>query len=165
MYKRQQKAYQADITYGTNNEFGFDYLRDNMAIYAAEMVQRGHAFAIVDEVDSILIDEARTPLIISGQGDQSTQLYTCLLYTSRSCHRRWCPVSRSVLAAPCSHILLSARARPGVVFRLFYHKSGAGATCGRERTAVPAFYMTYRGRALRQKIEKRARGCAPVFGG
>ena len=69
-------SYQADITYGTNNEFGFDYLRDNMAIYAAEMVQRGHAFAIVDEVDSILIDEARTPLIISGQGDKSTQLYT-----------------------------------------------------------------------------------------
>ncbi len=68
-------AYEADITYGTNNEFGFDYLRDNMAIYKSEMVQRGHAFAIVDEVDSILIDEARTPLIISGQGDQSTQLY------------------------------------------------------------------------------------------
>ena len=72
----RKASYQADITYGTNNEFGFDYLRDNMAIYAAEMVQRGHAFAIVDEVDSILIDEARTPLIISGQGDQSTQLYT-----------------------------------------------------------------------------------------
>ncbi|MGN1003776.1 MAG: preprotein translocase subunit SecA, partial [Oscillospiraceae bacterium] len=69
-------AYDADITYGTNNEFGFDYLRDNMAIYKQEMVQRGHVFAIVDEVDSILIDEARTPLIISGQGDQSTQLYT-----------------------------------------------------------------------------------------
>ena len=69
-------AYDADITYGTNNEFGFDYLRDNMAIYKTEMVQRGHAFAIVDEVDSILIDEARTPLIISGQGDKSTQLYT-----------------------------------------------------------------------------------------
>ena len=69
-------AYAADITYGTNNEFGFDYLRDNMAIYKQEMVQRGHAFAIVDEVDSILIDEARTPLIISGQGDESTQLYT-----------------------------------------------------------------------------------------
>ncbi|MDD6159875.1 MAG: preprotein translocase subunit SecA, partial [Oscillospiraceae bacterium] len=68
-------AYAADITYGTNNEFGFDYLRDNMAIYKNEMVQRGHAFAIVDEVDSILIDEARTPLIISGQGEQSTQLY------------------------------------------------------------------------------------------
>ncbi|MBQ1351231.1 MAG: preprotein translocase subunit SecA [Oscillospiraceae bacterium] len=68
-------AYEADITYGTNNEFGFDYLRDNMAIYAKEMVQRGHSFAIVDEVDSILIDEARTPLIISGQGEQSTQLY------------------------------------------------------------------------------------------
>ena len=72
----RKASYQADITYGTNNEFGFDYLRDNMAIYASEMVQRGHAFAIVDEVDSILIDEARTPLIISGQGDQSTQLYT-----------------------------------------------------------------------------------------
>ena len=69
-------AYDADITYGTNNEFGFDYLRDNMAIYKQEMVQRGHVFAIVDEVDSILIDEARTPLIISGQGEQSTQLYT-----------------------------------------------------------------------------------------
>ncbi|MBU5435332.1 preprotein translocase subunit SecA [Pseudoflavonifractor sp. MSJ-37] len=71
----RKAAYQADITYGTNNEFGFDYLRDNMAIYASEMVQRGHSFAIVDEVDSILIDEARTPLIISGQGDKSTQLY------------------------------------------------------------------------------------------
>ena len=68
-------AYAADITYGTNNEFGFDYLRDNMAIYSHELVQRGHTFAIVDEVDSILIDEARTPLIISGQGEQSTQLY------------------------------------------------------------------------------------------
>ena len=71
----KKRAYAADITYGTNNEFGFDYLRDNMAIYKEELVQRGHAFAIVDEVDSILIDEARTPLIISGQGDQSTQLY------------------------------------------------------------------------------------------
>ena len=72
----KKAAYQADITYGTNNEFGFDYLRDNMAIYSQELVQRGHAFAIVDEVDSILIDEARTPLIISGQGEKSTQLYT-----------------------------------------------------------------------------------------
>ena len=72
----RKASYAADITYGTNNEFGFDYLRDNMAIYATEMVQRGHSFAIVDEVDSILIDEARTPLIISGQGDKSTQLYT-----------------------------------------------------------------------------------------
>ena len=71
----KKAAYAADITYGTNNEFGFDYLRDNMAIYKQELVQRGHAFAIVDEVDSILIDEARTPLIISGQGDKSTQLY------------------------------------------------------------------------------------------
>ena len=74
--KDRKASYAADITYGTNNEFGFDYLRDNMAIYATETVQRGHAFAIVDEVDSILIDEARTPLIISGQGDKSTQLYT-----------------------------------------------------------------------------------------
>lgn len=69
-------AYDADITYGTNNEFGFDYLRDNMAIYKAELMQRGHSFAIVDEVDSILVDEARTPLIISGMGEQSTQLYS-----------------------------------------------------------------------------------------
>ena len=72
----KKAAYDADITYGTNNEFGFDYLRDNMAIYSQELVQRGHSFAIVDEVDSILIDEARTPLIISGQGEKSTQLYT-----------------------------------------------------------------------------------------
>ena len=71
----RQAAYAADITYGTNNEMGFDYLRDNMCIYSSELVQRGHAFAIVDEVDSILIDEARTPLIISGQGEKSTQLY------------------------------------------------------------------------------------------
>ena len=76
MGQAKKDAYAADITYGTNNEFGFDYLRDNMCIYATEMVQRGHAFAIVDEVDSILIDEARTPLIISGQGEKSTQLYT-----------------------------------------------------------------------------------------
>ena len=72
---QRQQAYAADITYGTNNEMGFDYLRDNMALYSNELVQRGHPFAIVDEVDSILIDEARTPLIISGQGEQSTQLY------------------------------------------------------------------------------------------
>ena len=74
--EEKQKAYNADITYGTNNEFGFDYLRDNMVIYKQNMVQRAHAFAIVDEVDSILIDEARTPLIISGAGEESTQLYT-----------------------------------------------------------------------------------------
>ena len=73
--KQRQEAYAADITYGTNNEMGFDYLRDNMCIYSTELVQRGHAFAIVDEVDSILIDEARTPLIISGQGEKSTQMY------------------------------------------------------------------------------------------
>ena len=71
----RQRAYAADITYGTNNEMGFDYLRDNMCIYSQELVQRGHSFAIVDEVDSILIDEARTPLIISGQGEKSTQMY------------------------------------------------------------------------------------------
>ncbi len=73
--KQRQDAYNCDITYGTNNEMGFDYLRDNMALYKENMVQRGHSFAIVDEVDSILIDEARTPLIISGQGDESTDLY------------------------------------------------------------------------------------------
>ena len=72
---QRRAAYAADITYGTNNEMGFDYLRDNMALYASEQVQRGHHFAIVDEVDSILIDEARTPLIISGMGEKSTQLY------------------------------------------------------------------------------------------
>ena len=72
----RRAAYAADITYGTNNEMGFDYLRDNMAIYASELVQRGHAFVIVDEVDSILIDEARTPLIISGMGEKSTEMYS-----------------------------------------------------------------------------------------
>ncbi len=71
----KRAAYAADITYGTNNEFGFDYLRDNMALYKKDMVQGGHAFAIVDEVDSILIDEARTPLIISGAGEKSTDMY------------------------------------------------------------------------------------------
>ena len=73
--EERRAAYAADITYGTNNELGFDYLRDNMAVYKTELVQRGHIFAIVDEVDSILIDEARTPLIISGKGDESTDLY------------------------------------------------------------------------------------------
>src|SRR5213595_4303906 len=71
----RQTAYAADITYGTNNEFGFDYLRDNMKFDLAAMVQRGHNFAVVDEVDSILIDEARTPLIISGPAEESTDLY------------------------------------------------------------------------------------------
>src|SRR5207237_4415991 len=71
----KRQSYAADITYGTNNEFGFDYLRDNMAMSRDQMVQRGHAFAIVDEVDSILIDEARTPLIISGRVDDAAQLY------------------------------------------------------------------------------------------
>ena len=73
--EQRKAAYACDITYGTNNEFGFDYLRDNMKFYASELVQRGHNFAIVDEVDSILIDEARTPLIISGASDESTELY------------------------------------------------------------------------------------------
>ncbi|MDL2315768.1 preprotein translocase subunit SecA [Desulfovibrio sp. OttesenSCG-928-A18] len=73
--QERQDAYSADITYGTNNEFGFDYLRDNMKFYQNQLVQRGHHFAIVDEVDSILIDEARTPLIISGAADESTDMY------------------------------------------------------------------------------------------
>ena len=73
--RERQDAYAADITYGTNNEFGFDYLRDNMKFDLAEYVQRGHHFAIVDEVDSILIDEARTPLIISGPAEESTDKY------------------------------------------------------------------------------------------
>ena len=90
--EERKAAYACDVTYGTNNEMGFDYLRDNMVIYQKNMVQRGHHFAIVDEVDSILIDEARTPLIISGQGDESTDLYrqaenfaarlTCKAYAS-----------------------------------------------------------------------------------
>jgi preprotein translocase subunit SecA len=73
--EERKKAYLADVTYGTNNEFGFDYLRDNMVVYKQNMVQRGHAYAIVDEVDSILIDEARTPLIISGKGEDSSEMY------------------------------------------------------------------------------------------
>jgi len=73
--EQRRAAYACDITYGTNNEMGFDYLRDNMVIHEKDMVQRGHVFAVVDEVDSILIDEARTPLIISGQGDKSTDMY------------------------------------------------------------------------------------------
>ncbi len=73
--RERQAAYGCDITYGTNNEFGFDYLRDNMVSFKEEMVQRGHAFAVVDEVDSILVDEARTPLIISGPAEESTDKY------------------------------------------------------------------------------------------
>ncbi len=72
----RKAAYQADITYGTNNEFGFDYLRDNMIVYKENMTLRGLNYAIIDEVDSILVDEARTPLIISGEGAKSTDLYT-----------------------------------------------------------------------------------------
>ena len=83
----KRKAYAADITYGTNNELGFDYLRDNMVVYKERMVQRGHNFAIIDEVDSILIDEARTPLIISGQGSKSTDLYAMADRLVRSMRR------------------------------------------------------------------------------
>ena len=84
----RRKAYAADITYCTNNELGFDYLRDNMAIYKQELVQRGHAFAIVDEVDSILIDEARTPLIISGKGEESSKLYEMADYFVSTLRRK-----------------------------------------------------------------------------
>jgi preprotein translocase subunit SecA len=83
-HEEKKAAYAKDITYGTNNEFGFDYLRDNMVVYKENMVQRGHNFAIVDEVDSILIDEARTPLIISGAGENSTDLYTMADKCARS---------------------------------------------------------------------------------
>ena len=83
----KRAAYNADITYGTNNEYGFDYLRDNMVTYKDNMVQRGHAFAIVDEVDSILIDEARTPLIISGKGEDSSSLYTQVDRFVRTLHK------------------------------------------------------------------------------
>ena len=86
--EEKREAYAADITYGTNNEFGFDYLRDNMVIYRAQMVQRGHHFAIVDEVDSILIDEARTPLIISGNSTKSTDLYEKADVIARRLSRR-----------------------------------------------------------------------------
>ncbi|MDR0974550.1 MAG: preprotein translocase subunit SecA, partial [Ruminococcus sp.] len=82
---QRRAAYACDITYGTNNEFGFDYLRDNMVIYQNEKVQRGHNFAIVDEVDSILIDEARTPLIISGRGDKSTDMYVKVDRFAKTC--------------------------------------------------------------------------------
>ncbi len=82
---QRREAYNCDITYGTNNEFGFDYLRDNMVIYKSEKVQREFNFAIVDEVDSILIDEARTPLIISGRGDKSTELYTLADRFAKTC--------------------------------------------------------------------------------
>ena len=83
----RRAAYNADITYGTNNEFGFDYLRDNMVTYKDNMVQRGHVYAIVDEVDSILIDEARTPLIISGRGEDSSSLYTQVDRFVRTLHK------------------------------------------------------------------------------
>ena len=85
--EEKQHAYNCDITYGTNNEFGFDYLRDNMVVYKEEMCQRGHNFAIVDEVDSILIDEARTPLIISGIGTESDELYTKVDAFVRTCRK------------------------------------------------------------------------------
>ena len=85
---QRRESYAADITYCTNNELGFDYLRDNMAIYKQELVQRGHAFAIVDEVDSILIDEARTPLIISGRGEESSKLYEMADYFVSTLRRK-----------------------------------------------------------------------------
>ena len=85
---QRRASYAADITYCTNNELGFDYLRDNMAIYKQELVQRGHAFAIVDEVDSILIDEARTPLIISGKGEESSKLYEMADYFVSTLHKK-----------------------------------------------------------------------------
>ena len=85
---QRRESYAADITYCTNNELGFDYLRDNMALYQAELVQRGHNFAIVDEVDSILIDEARTPLIISGKGEDSSKLYEMADYFVSTLHRQ-----------------------------------------------------------------------------
>ena len=76
--EERKAAYACDITYGTNNEYGFDYLRDNMKYELAQMVQRGHAYAIVDEVDSILVDEARTPLIISGPSEDKSDLYNAI---------------------------------------------------------------------------------------
>ena len=85
---QRRESYAADITYCTNNELGFDYLRDNMALYQSELVQRGHAFAIVDEVDSILIDEARTPLIISGKGEDSSKLYEMADYFVSTLHKQ-----------------------------------------------------------------------------
>jgi preprotein translocase subunit SecA len=98
--QERKAAYACDVTYATNNELGFDYLRDNMKYELDEMVQRGHSFAIVDEVDSILIDEARTPLIISGPVEDRSDLYTTIDATSRSSsknttkstrnRRRWC---------------------------------------------------------------------------
>jgi len=88
---QRRKAYGSDITYGTNNEFGFDYLRDNMKFELADCVQRGHYYSIVDEVDSILIDEARTPLIISGPTDQTTDKYARVNRLSR----RWNWAKRS----------------------------------------------------------------------
>ena len=83
----RRKSYACDITYGTNNELGFDYLRDNMVIYKEQKVQRGHNFAVVDEVDSILIDEARTPLIISGQGDKRSSVHGSLHHRKRLCKK------------------------------------------------------------------------------
>jgi preprotein translocase subunit SecA len=85
--EERRAAYAADITYGTNNEFGFDYLRDNMALRKADMVQRGHHFAIVDEVDSILVDEARTPLIISGPAEDNHEWYPVFARLARTLTR------------------------------------------------------------------------------
>ena len=101
---QRKVAYAADITYGTNNEFGFDYLRDNMKFELSDCVQRGHYFGIVDEVDSILIDEARTPLIISGPTDQTTDKYS-----------RVNRIIRSASCAKTSGSTLMATSRPNFV--------------------------------------------------
>ena len=118
--EERKAAYAYDITYGTNNEMGFDYLRDNMVIYQKNMVQRGHHFAIVDEVDSILIDEARTPLIISGAGDKSTDLrrkadrFVCTLQKGEEPEQdRWeeNPLSDLKSWRRCARITSSTRKR------------------------------------------------------
>ena len=109
----RRRAYNADITYGTNNEYGFDYLRDNMVTYKDNMVQRGHAFAIVDEVDSILIDEARTPLIISGKGEDSSVMYNRADDFAKT-------LKKSVIVEPCFGFLNAAFGQ-GAGLVLFVH--------------------------------------------
>ena len=110
----RRAAYACDITYGTNNEFGFDYLRDNMVTYKNQMVQRGHAFAVVDEVDSILIDEARTPLIISGAGDKSSQLYVQADAMARRMHS----ITQIDLEAQEAEVVEKAKKDPEVMAHL-----------------------------------------------
>ncbi len=111
---QRRAAYACDITYGTNNEFGFDYLRDNMVTYKEQMVQRGHAFAVVDEVDSILIDEARTPLIISGAGNESSQLYT----QADALVRRMRSITQIELEAKEAEVVEAAKKDKAVMARL-----------------------------------------------